>query len=73
MTTTLSVIAENPFLYYEIQKTNSFTPELYEQLRASIDDITEAVLSEDRQRFVAIMEQARKYFAETEDRSSPLK
>lgn len=62
--TTISVITENPFLYYEIQNTNAFTLELYRQLSVAMNEVVEAVLSKDRQRFVEIMEKSKKYFTE---------
>jgi chorismate mutase/prephenate dehydrogenase len=64
MATTISVITENPFLYYEIQKTNVFTPELYRQLSVALDDITGPILSGDREGFVKIMETSRQYLEE---------
>jgi chorismate mutase/prephenate dehydrogenase len=60
--TTISVVAESPFLYYEIQKGNAFTPELYRQLSAAMNEIFEAALSKNQGRFVDIMEKSRKYF-----------
>ncbi|UCE18958.1 MAG: prephenate dehydrogenase/arogenate dehydrogenase family protein [Gemmatimonadota bacterium] len=65
--TTVSVITENPFLYYEIQNTNAYTPELYKQLRAAMSEITETVLAKDRDRFVDIMKRGEKYFTEVEN------
>ena len=65
--TTISVITENPFLYYEIQNTNAFTPELYKQLSTAIGEVTKTILSRDRERFIEIMENSKKYFIE--DRS----
>jgi chorismate mutase/prephenate dehydrogenase len=70
--TTISVIAENPFLYYEIQNTNAFTLELYKQLGASMNEIVEAVLSKDRDRFVDIMEKSREYFTGDDSLGEPL-
>jgi chorismate mutase/prephenate dehydrogenase len=70
--TTVSVITENPLLYYEIQNTNAFTPELYERLRSAIEEITDAVLSRDRGRFVAIMEKSKRYFTDIENARGPL-
>jgi chorismate mutase/prephenate dehydrogenase len=66
--TTISVVAENPFLYYEIQNTNAFTPELYRQLSTTMDEIVDVVLSKKRERFVEIMEKSREYF--TDDQHS---
>ncbi len=60
--TTISVIGENPFLYYEIQNTNAFTPELYRRLGAAMKEIVEAVLLHDRDGFVEIMKRSREYF-----------
>ncbi|MFQ6092417.1 MAG: prephenate dehydrogenase/arogenate dehydrogenase family protein [bacterium] len=66
--TTVSVITENPFLYYEIQNTNAFTPELYAQLTTAMNEIVEAVLSKKRERFVEIMEKSKRYFTEDESK-----
>jgi chorismate mutase/prephenate dehydrogenase len=70
--TTVSVITENPFLYYEIQNTNAYTPELYERLGEALDEVVSAVLSRDRGRFVEIMEKSRAYFTRDEDALRPL-
>jgi chorismate mutase/prephenate dehydrogenase len=70
--TTISVITENPFLYYEIQNTNAFTPELYRQLGEAMNEIVQVVLSKDRERFVEIMEKSKNYFTEDENFFRPL-
>lgn len=70
--TTISVITENPFLYYEIQDTNAFTPELYRQLRGAMNDIVQVILSKDCQRFVEIMEESKRYFTVDESVLRPV-
>lgn len=69
--TTISVVTENPFLYYEIQNTNAFSSELYGQLKAAVDEITDVVLSEDRERFVDLIKQSKDYFTRDEGHSGP--
>ena len=59
MVTTSTVIEENPDLYYSIQRFNLFAPELFGRLKAEVDSLTSAVLSNDRSRFVQAMLNAR--------------
>jgi chorismate mutase/prephenate dehydrogenase len=57
-----SVAGESPQLYYEIQKLNRHSAELFEKLRATLDTIERAVKAGDSGAFREIMEQGRDYF-----------
>ena len=57
-----SVAGENPQLYYEIQKLNRHSAELFEKLRAILDRIEQAVKAGDSRAFRGIIEQGRDYF-----------
>ncbi len=59
MSTTGTVVAENPDLYFDIQRLNPFTPELYDVLSAELTQLTQAVRGGDRRRFAEIMESGR--------------
>ena len=61
MDTTRSVITENPDLYFEIQRANPHSKEIFEQLRAAVEDITGMITSEDLEGFRRVMEQGREY------------
>ena len=59
MATTATVMRENPALYYEIQRVNPFTNELYESIHDELESLTSAVLSDDRDAFVQMMASGR--------------
>jgi chorismate mutase/prephenate dehydrogenase len=61
MDTTATVIRESPELYYTIQRHNPYTPELYAALKQAYADLTEWVVSGDRQAFVASMLESRRW------------
>ncbi len=62
--TAVEVARENPKMYYEIQRLNRHSEALFDLLRASLEQIERASLSEDRESFVGLMERAREYFPE---------
>jgi chorismate mutase/prephenate dehydrogenase len=55
------VAAENPELYYEIQRLNAYGTEPLEALRLAVERIQRAVDSDDVGSFVAMMERGREY------------
>jgi chorismate mutase/prephenate dehydrogenase len=55
------VAAENPELYYEIQKLNAYGAEPIEALRLAVERIQRSVASDDIESFVAMMEHGREY------------
>ncbi len=61
MTTTATVIQENPDLYYAIQRLNPFTPEVHARLREDLEALTAAVQGDDRRAFAAIMDAGRRW------------
>ncbi len=66
MDTTRSVITESPDLYYEIQRANPHSAELFEKLKAAVKDITGMITSEDLEGFRTIMNQGREYLGRAE-------
>jgi chorismate mutase/prephenate dehydrogenase len=61
------VAQESPDLYYEIQSLNAYGAESLEALAKSVERIRTAILSQDRDSFVALMRRGRDYL---EDRRS---
>jgi chorismate mutase / prephenate dehydrogenase len=61
------VAQESPELYYEIQSLNDFGAEPLEALAKAVESIRTAVLSQDHDAFVALMNRGREYL---EDRRS---
>ena len=59
-----SVAGESPQLYYEIQKLNRHSAELYEKVRASLDLVEAAAHAGNAAAFGAIMGRGRDYFPE---------
>ncbi len=59
MATTHSVVDEDAALYYAIQRLNPFGPELYARVERALKHLTGAVLSGDRDAFVALMDGCR--------------
>lgn len=57
-----SVASESPQLYYEIQKLNRHSAELFEKVRASLDAIEWAGKAGDSKAFTEIMKHGRDYF-----------
>ena len=55
------VAAENPELYYEIQRLNAYGAEPLEALRLAVERIQRAVGNDDIDSFVAMMEHGREY------------
>jgi chorismate mutase/prephenate dehydrogenase len=55
------VAAENPELYYEIQKLNAYGAEPLEALRLAVARIQRSVGNDDIESFVAMMERGREY------------
>ena len=63
MGTTESVIAEHPDLYYDIQRLNPYSGELFELLQTSLAGWTRWVREEDRDAFARAMKQGRDWTA----------
>jgi chorismate mutase/prephenate dehydrogenase len=61
MATTITVIRENPELYYAIQRNNPYTPELYAALKQACGDVTEWVLAGDQEAFVKSMQECKRW------------
>jgi len=61
MTTTSTVIQENPDLYYAIQRINPFSDELSESFKRELETISGWVRNEDRQAFVDMMRAGRQW------------
>ena len=61
------VAQESPELYYEIQSLNDYGAESLEALAKAVERIRTAVLSQDHDAFVALMQRGRDYL---EDRRS---
>lgn len=57
-----SVAGENPDLYYEIQKRNRHSAELFERVRRSLQQIEAAAHADEREAFAGIMRAGRDYF-----------
>jgi chorismate mutase/prephenate dehydrogenase len=57
--TTLEVVAENPYLYYEIQALNPDTPEIAESLRDSVDRWQRVIEGRDPVAFEDLMAECR--------------
>ncbi|MDB2447217.1 prephenate dehydrogenase/arogenate dehydrogenase family protein [bacterium] len=49
------VAGENPALYFDIQRLNAFTPELYERIRTSFEELTSLVLLDEKENFTQAM------------------
>lgn len=60
--TTREVAMENPLLYYEIQHHNVHTREMFDSLRATVDNIKLAALDNDPSAFKELMDENRRYF-----------
>lgn len=61
MTTTSTVIQENPDLYYAIQRFNPFSAELCESFRRGFETIAGWVRDEDREAFVEMMQAGKQW------------
>jgi chorismate mutase/prephenate dehydrogenase len=61
MTTTRTVVDEDPDLYFAIQRLNPFSSELYETVRDRLTEFTEIVERDDRASFTEIMERSRRW------------
>lgn len=57
----LHVAQDNPELYYEIQSLNDYGAESLESLSRAVERIHRAILSRDRDAFVALMKRGRQY------------
>lgn len=67
MATTESVIAEHPDLYYDIQRLNPYSGEIYELLRRGVADWTRWVREDDREAFARGMAEGRGWAAPAKD------
>lgn len=61
MDTTRSVITENPHLYFEIQRANPHSNEMFQQLRTALEAVTEMISLEDLEQFQEDMQRSRDY------------
>lgn len=61
--TALSVVAEDPDLYFEIQRLNPHRGEVYRAARTALDEIVTAVEDDQRDRFRDVLTTARKALA----------
>jgi chorismate mutase/prephenate dehydrogenase len=61
------VARESPELYYEIQSLNDYGAESLEALAKAVERIRTAILSQDHDAFVALMQRGRDYL---DDRKS---
>lgn len=64
MVTANSVIYENPYLYYAIQRLNPFKDELYASLQEAVAAISNIVLQGREEEFINILDKARLYLEE---------
>lgn len=59
-----AVAQESPELYYEIQSLNDYGAESLEALAKAVERIRTAILSQDHDAFVALMQRGREYLAD---------
>ena len=64
MVTAHSVIQENPYLYYAIQRLNPFKDELYMSLQEEVRAISRIVREGREEEFIEILQQARAWLEE---------
>ncbi|MEL7297979.1 MAG: prephenate dehydrogenase/arogenate dehydrogenase family protein, partial [Pseudomonadota bacterium] len=57
-----TVIAENPYLYYEIQRLNDYGLDALRALAAAVNRLETAVASDDEASFVSAMQNSRNFF-----------
>lgn len=60
--TAAEVARENPTLYFEIQRLNRHSADLFALVRTSLAEIERAALADDPERFVALMRRGRAFF-----------
>ncbi len=65
------VVRENPAMYHEIQHLNHHTPALFRLLAERLDTLQVAATADDPAPFVALMEEARRYFPDTVETALP--
>lgn len=58
------VADDNPYLYFEIQNLNDYGRESLQALRTAVDQIWNAVVAGDSEKFVALMQQGRAYLGQ---------
>lgn len=61
LSTARSVLQEDPDLYYDIQRLNPHRDEVYQAARQALEQLVDAVQSEDRQKFRNIISQASQF------------
>ncbi len=59
--TASSVLSEDPDLYFDIQRLNPHRGEVYKAAREALDELVEAVESNDRARFRQALTSARQF------------
>jgi chorismate mutase/prephenate dehydrogenase len=63
--TAAEVARESPTLYFEIQRLNRHSADLFALVRASLAEIERAALADDPERFVALMRRGRAFFPDS--------
>lgn len=58
------IARENPYLYYEIQHYNAYSPRLFDQLRKNLEEVEQAVFMDDPEPFVRLIRESRGYLPE---------
>ena len=64
MDSNVSVAMEDPDLYYEIQHLNVNRESVLHEFDRSVEDVVDAALSDDPEKFRELMEKGREYFSE---------
>ena len=62
--TNRSVALEDPRLYYEIQHMNGSSSSVWDEFSNSVEDIRDASLDDDAEKFIMLMKKGKKYFDE---------
>lgn len=62
METNESVASEDPLLYYEIQHENSSRDRMWDIFSGAVQDLRDASIDDDSERFVELMDAGRRYF-----------
>ena len=62
--TNLSVVDEDPSLYYEIQHLNSNSSHAWDEFAAAVEDLRDASLNDDPAKFEMLMKKGKKFFDE---------
>jgi chorismate mutase/prephenate dehydrogenase len=63
--TAAEVARESPTLYFEIQRLNRHSADLFALVRATLAEIERAALADDPQQFIALMQRGRRFFPDS--------